>query len=78
MGKLQHIILAIRNETSDKHAYGHKSVEYDVHTHSTQSSNHIAVFIQYDLLIGCFSSMTTNLLLENFMTKKCQEQITGK
>ena len=42
--------------------HSHKIFEYELHTLTSQSSNQNAVFIVYDVLIGCFSSTSTKLI----------------
>ena len=50
--------------------YNHKARAYSrmklSSTHTPELSNQNAVYFGYDILIGCFSSMSTNLILKNF------------
>lgn len=55
----------------------HQTLEYNFHTCTLRSSNNNAVlkssnnnavFIWYNVLIGYFSSMSTELILKEFMT----------
>ena len=50
-------------------AHGHKTLEYNVHTHTPKSSNQNAVFIEYGDMIGCLSRRRSlKFVLESFIT----------
>lgn len=50
-------------------AHGHKTLEYNVHTHTPKSSDQNAVFIEYGVLIGCLSRRRSfKFILESFIT----------
>lgn len=56
--------------------HSRKTFEYDVRTPSPKSSNHNAVYTGYEVMIGCYSSRSTKLVLQSFMTKRTGKMIT--
>jgi hypothetical protein len=49
--------------------HGHKTLQYNVHTHTPKSSDQNAVFIEYGVLIGCLSRRRSfKFILESFIT----------
>ena len=53
-------------KTTRNRPHSHKIFKYKLPTRTLKSSNKNAVFIRYDILIGCFSIMSTKLVLESF------------
>ena len=50
-------------------AHSHKTLEYNIHTHTPKSSDQKAVFIDYGVLIGCLSRRRSlKFVLESFIT----------
>jgi hypothetical protein len=47
----------------------HKDLEIEFHTHTPKLSNQNISYIGYSILIGWFSSMNTNIILESVTTE---------
>lgn len=64
-------LFVLRTDYFNTTRYCHTTFEYKfLYTRIPKSSIQNPVFIEYSILIGCFLSLSTNIVLKSFMTVK--------